>query len=95
MCSSDLEGQAARIITVPEHLVPRDRSAFGPTDFAMVVARSLARYGCREGNAPSVEIVRRSRPYIPPDVLFNPSMQAATFDELNNSFGVFNAPTKE
>lgn len=85
------ENQPSRIGTIPEHLIPRDRPVYGPSDWSMVVARSLSRYALRSSGAASAEIVRRSKPYIPPDVLFDPSLEGANFEESVVSFGVIDA----
>lgn len=90
------EGRTGEIRQVEEHLIPRDRPVFGPSDWSMVVARSFARHLCREHGAASVELIRHTKPLIPPDVVFlDPKPQAGTFDESIVSFGVFNAPAQQ
>lgn len=90
------EGRTATIRQVQEHLIPRNRPVFGPSDWSMILARSYARRLCREHGAASVEIVRYTKPLIPPDVLFMDSLpQSGSFDESIMSFGVFNAPEQQ
>lgn len=86
------EGRVAKIRQIEEHLIPRDRPVYGPSDWSMVLARSYARYLCRTHQANSVEIVRHTKPLIPPDVLFMESKPTGAFDESIVSFGVFHAP---
>jgi hypothetical protein len=84
--------RSAKLGTVQEHLIPRDRPVSAPSKLSMVLARSYARYLCREHNADSAEIVRYTRQLIPPDALYNPGdFPAEAFDEVTTSFGVINA----
>lgn len=84
-----------RVGTIQEHLIPRDRPVFAPSDWAMIAARSYSRYLCRAYGAASAEIIRFSRPFIPPDILFESSPPPdGAFDGSTMSFGVINAPAE-
>jgi len=58
---------------VPEHLIPRNRPVFGPTEWSQVLVNSYVRYLRRKHGAASVEVVRHSRDVIPPAVLLEGS----------------------
>lgn len=89
------DNRTGKLGTMQEHLIPRDRPVAGPSDLAMILSRSYARYLCRENNAASAEIVRYTRQVIPPDVLYTPeNFPAEVFQETTMSFGVFDALTK-
>lgn len=84
------EGRKARISTMQEHLIPRDRPVFGPSDKSLILARSFARYLCGTHGAKSAEIVRYSKRFIPPDVLFfDVPPPEGEFDASEMHFGVF------
>lgn len=84
--------QQMRVGTIEEHLIPRDRPVFRPSDWSLIIARSYARHLCRMHGAHSAEIVRRSRMLIPPDVLFmEPPPAPGNFEESVFNFGVFQA----
>ena len=70
---------------VPEHLVPRDRPVFKPSDFSLELARSYARYLCRHHGAASAELIRHFRRPIFPAVLLAP--EAPPDEEFISSFG--------
>lgn len=74
---------------VPEHLVPRERPVFRPTEWSLVLARSYMRYLCREHHVPAVELVRHSRNPIMPVVLFLNEPPPETFNELVCSYGEY------
>jgi hypothetical protein len=76
-----------RLRTVPQHLIPRARPVFRPTDWAVLLARSYGRYLCRTHGAPTAEVVRITREPLHPSVLFNSQQAAPAFDELLASFG--------
>lgn len=89
------EGPTGVLRTIEEHLIPRDQEVTGPTDWALLLARSYSRYLCRTRGAASAEIVRYTKDAIPPDVLFADSPPpAAVFDAAAASFGVFHAQTQ-
>jgi hypothetical protein len=82
-----VENRRLKIRTVPEHLIPRDRPVFRPSDWSLVLARSYGRYLCRAHGAASVEIIRHTQESIPPVVLSLDNVQAGAFDELISNFG--------
>jgi hypothetical protein len=55
---------------LPEHELPRDRPVFRPSEWSLIVVRSLARHECRLHGAASARLVRLSREAIPPRILF-------------------------
>lgn len=76
---------------VPEHLTPRQRPVFRPSDKSLLLARSMARYVCRAYGAASVEVIRRTQEPILPAVMFlpgSPTGEAAS--GLVSNFGKFN-----
>jgi hypothetical protein len=81
------ENQVLHLRSVPEHLVPRDRPAFRPTDWSMLAARSYARYLCRKYGAEKAEFIRHTREAMPPAVLFVDNIPASAFDLLVSHFG--------
>lgn len=84
------EGKPSHVGTIAEHLIPRDRPVFGPSSWSLIVARSLARYFGRSEGAATCEIIRHSKPFIPPDVLFDSNASADDFNELVANFGELN-----
>lgn len=75
------------LVEIPEHLVPRNEGILArPSDMSQILARSLARYLCREYNASSAEIIRGHRNPIAPAVLFEDA-PAGLFQEINANFG--------
>jgi hypothetical protein len=56
--------------TVPEHLIPRDRPVFRPSEQSLLLARSYARYLCRTHGAAKAEVIRHTQEPIPPAVMF-------------------------
>jgi hypothetical protein len=75
--------------TVPEHLLPRDRQVFRPSEWSLLLAQSYGRHLCRAHGAASVEIIRRTREAIPPAVLNLPEPPAELFETLSANFGEF------
>lgn len=73
--------------SVQQHLVPRDRPVFSPSDLSLVLARGYARYLCRTHGAASAEIVRHSKEPLSPVVLIQPSAPPGPEEELIASFG--------
>jgi hypothetical protein len=74
--------------SVPEHLVPRDRPVFRPSDWSMILARSTMRHLLRMyRSATSAELVRHTREAIMPALLFSDDLPADTFRELVTHFG--------
>ena len=72
---------------MPLHLVPREREVKRPSDLALVLARSYARYLCRTHGAQTAEIVRLTRVPVPPGVIFGTEQASSSFDTLVVSFG--------
>jgi|SRR5581483_11404183 len=72
---------------VPQHLVPRDRPVYRPSEWSMILARSYARHLCRERGAATVEIVRHWKEPIPPVVMFMDSVPPDAFGEIVSDFG--------
>ena len=73
---------------VPEHLIPRDRPVFRPSEQSLLLARSYARYLCRQHGAAQAEVIRHTQEPIPPAVMFitgPPPADAA--GKLNSNFG--------
>lgn len=82
------DGRGLIIRNVPEHLVPRDRPVFRPSDWSVLLARSYARYLCRQHGASSAEVVRQTKEAISPEILFMPGeAPAGAFDILTANFG--------
>jgi len=79
--------QPLRLHQVPEHLVPRNRPVYGPTDWSMVLVNSYARYLRRKLGAASVEVVRHSRDVVPPTVLLTENPGPMAFKDLLASYG--------
>jgi hypothetical protein len=75
-----------RLRSVPEHLLPRDRPVFRPSDWSMLLARSYGRRLIRTTGANTVEIVRHSRDPYPPMVLFIDNAPAGAFEELVSTY---------
>jgi hypothetical protein len=74
--------------TVPEHLVPRDRPVFRPSDWSLLLARSYTRYLCRQHGASAAEIVRYTKEAISPEILFMPGEPPpGALDVLMANFG--------
>jgi hypothetical protein len=77
-----------RLQTVPQHLLPRDRPVYRPSDPSLLLVRSYARYLCRKHGAASVEMIRLYRDPLPPAVLLEdgPRDEAAT---VTSTYGEF------
>jgi hypothetical protein len=58
--------QSLRLNQVPEHLIPRNRPVYAPTEWSLVLVHSYVRYLCRTHGAASAEVVRHSRESISP-----------------------------
>jgi hypothetical protein len=79
---------AFRLKRVPEHLLPHDRPFLDrPTDWALVLVHSYARYLCRQRGAAKVEIVRHSREAISPSDLLRGNVPPAAFTDTIDSYG--------
>jgi hypothetical protein len=83
-----LEGDTvARLRTVPEHLIPRQRPVYRPSEASLLRARSFARYLCRTYGVAKVELLRHSRNAIQPANVLRGEPIPGTFEELICSFG--------
>jgi hypothetical protein len=76
-----------RVRPVPEHLVPRDRPVFRPSEWSLVLARSYVRHLCRVYGAAAGELVRHTREPVPPAVLSGDEQPPDAFVELLSNFG--------
>jgi hypothetical protein len=82
------EGGTLTIHRVPEHLIPRDRPAvYRPTEWSLVLARSISRYLCRVHGAASAEFLRHTRESYHPALWFMEDVQPGAFNELVASYG--------
>jgi hypothetical protein len=79
--------QQLALKTIDTNLIPRDRPVFRPSEWSMLMARSYARYLCREHGAASVEILRHSKEPFPPMVLISNELNQAAFPSLTSTFG--------
>jgi hypothetical protein len=80
--------QRLELRRVPEHLVPRDRPVFRPSERSLLLARSYARYLCREHGAAKAEFIRHTGEPITPAVMFTSGPPpAVAFSELLSNFG--------
>ncbi len=82
-----LEDRHLIIRTVPEHLIPRDRPVFRPSEWSLVLARAYGRYLCRTYGAASAEIIRHTQEPIPPAVMTLDNVPPGAFDDLISNFG--------
>lgn len=78
-----------KLKTVSINDVPRAQPVMGPSPFAFLMARSYARYLCRETGAAKVELFRHHQDPIRPFVLTDESITARAFDEVISNFGEF------
>jgi hypothetical protein len=85
-----VENRSLKVATVPEHLIPRDRPVYAPSEWSMLLARTYVRYLCRVHGAASGEFIRHTREPIPPAIIFMDMPPAAdAFGELIANFGEF------
>ncbi len=84
-----VEPRRLRLREVPEHLIPRDRPVFRPSDWTLLVTASYARYLCRLEGAASVEIVRHSREPISPVVIMGGDAEPESLLEMESHFGEY------
>jgi hypothetical protein len=78
-----------KLITMDEHLVPKDRPVFRPSEWSLLLARSYQRYLCRHFDAASVELIRHSKDQVMPAFLFGDGPPPGSLDELVCSFGEY------
>jgi len=81
--------QDLQLRTVPEHLIPRERPVFRPSEWSLLLARSYARFLCRTQGAASAEVIRHTRESLSPMVWrgFNPPPEST--EDLVANFGDF------
>ncbi len=72
----------------PEHLIPRSRDVWRPSDDSLIRVRSLARYYCRQQGAASAEVIRTTREPIRPEPVLLLS-EVPALDKLTASYGEF------
>jgi hypothetical protein len=80
-------GKTLHLTPVPEHLVPRDRPVFGPTDLSLALTRSYARYLCRTRQAASAQVIRHTREPVPPPGSASEGPTPGATDDLIADFG--------
>jgi hypothetical protein len=76
-----------RLTRVPEHLIPRNRPVYSPTDWSLILVHSCARYLCRTHGAASAEVIRYSREAISPAFLSMGPPPPMAFADLIASYG--------
>jgi hypothetical protein len=82
------EGEPSlRLSKVPEHLIPRNRPVYSPTDWSLVLVHSCARYLCRTHRAASAEVIRHSREALSPAFLLTGPPPPMAFADLNADYG--------
>lgn len=85
--SKSAAAESLRLNRVPEHLIPRNRPVWGPTEWSLVLVHSYTRYLCRKHGAAKAEIIRHSRDSIPPTVLLMDSPDPRAFADLLADYG--------
>jgi hypothetical protein len=84
----DIAGeQSLRLSQTPEHLIPRNRPVYGPTEWSVVLVHSYARYLCRKHGAATAEVIRHSRESISPTAFVSGSPPPMAFTDLVASYG--------
>ncbi len=75
---------------LPEHLLPRDRPMFRPSEKSLLLVRSMSRHACRAHGAARAEVIRHTQQPIPPAVMFLPNPPPSTAaGSLVSRFGKF------
>jgi hypothetical protein len=72
---------------IPLYLIARDRPVFAPSRISLQLARSYARYLCRNYGATSAELIRHSRRPVYPTLMFEREPPPDAFEEFVCSFG--------
>lgn len=86
----EASGGTQTLRRIPIIRIPRERPAFGPSDWSRELARSYARYLGKQYGAASVEIVRHSRrPILPAFVLTEQGPGQEDLEEMICSFGEY------
>jgi hypothetical protein len=81
--------QSLRLKTEAKDRLPTNREVLRPSDWALLLAKSYARYLCHEYGAESVELIRYTQEPIYPVVLFERPPQQEAFPVLKANFGEF------
>lgn len=83
-----------RLEEVKIHKIPREREVMRPSELSLALARSYARYLCREHGAAQAELIRHTRYPIMPVVMVyanqlppEADLPPETFHELISNFG--------
>jgi hypothetical protein len=84
-------GRALQLQSTPEHLVPRNRPVYAPSEWSQVLARAYGRYLCRAHGAASAEVIRHSREAVPPGALESGESPPDTFEDLIANYGKIGA----
>jgi hypothetical protein len=71
---------------VPENEVPKDRPVFRPSEWSLLVVRSLTRHLCALHGAAAAEAVRHSREALPPRILFEREL-LPQMEDLQSNYG--------
>jgi hypothetical protein len=79
--------QSLRLNRVPEHLIPRNRLVYAPTEWSLLLVHSYARYLCRTHGAASAEVIRHSRESISPMLFWTGNPPSMAFTDLIASYG--------
>lgn len=86
------DGSSASLVRVPEHLLPRDQALVAPTDYSMILARSLARHAALRTKKDKAEVVLISKPtygpiLVMPEFTQRLNVEPADFESVNFNFG--------
>jgi hypothetical protein len=87
------EANSLKLVQKEEHLVPKDRPVFRPSEWSLLLARSYQRYFSRRYDAAAVELIRHSKEPVMPAHMFVPA-PPGTFDEMLSSFGEYSRDKK-
>jgi hypothetical protein len=79
---------SGKLVSMPKHLVPRDRPVAQPTDYSMLMVKALTRSLCRQHGAASAEVIRHARgPVVSPLVQLTESQRTAAHREMVSDYG--------
>ncbi len=81
--------QPRRLVTEPEHLVPRDPDLQQPSKWSLLLSQAYMRYLCRQYGASNAELVRYSRPPVRPEFMFLEQEPPGFFQPLIANFGEY------
>jgi hypothetical protein len=88
------EANSLKLVQKEEHLVPKDRPVFRPSEWSLLLGRSYQRYLSRHYDAAAVELIRHSKEPVLPAFMFGQGAPPGTFDEMLSSFGEYNRDKK-